>query len=123
MSEKKKRGRPRKKMDITIPETLDEISLGQFQRFHKATDGEKDVDTVNKLALNIFFGIPIKDFERVKARDVHTLVAMLNKALTTPPKLKMRFEMNGVEENIAREALRRAGHKLPVKCKIIKAHK
>ena len=97
MSEKKKKGRPLKKMDITIPETLDEILLGQFQRFHKATDGEKDVDTVNKLALNIFFGIPIKDFERVKARDVHTLVAMLNKALTTPPKLKMRFEMNGVE--------------------------
>lgn len=36
---------------------------------------------------------------------------------------KIIFEMNGVTEEIAREALRRASHKLPVKCKIIKSHK
>lgn len=36
---------------------------------------------------------------------------------------KIIFEMNGVAEEVAKEALRRAAHKLPVKCKIIKAHK
>ena len=36
---------------------------------------------------------------------------------------KIIFEMNGVADEIAREALRRAAHKLPVKCKVIKAHK
>lgn len=35
---------------------------------------------------------------------------------------KIIFEMDGVTEEIAREALRRAGNKLPVLCKIIKAH-
>ena len=29
------------------------------------------------------------------------------------------FEVAGVEEEVAREALRLASHKLPVKCKII----
>ncbi len=32
---------------------------------------------------------------------------------------KIIFEMDGVTEEIAREALRRAAHKLPVKCKFI----
>ena len=31
------------------------------------------------------------------------------------------FEMAGVAEEVAREALRLAGHKLPVKCKFVKA--
>ena len=31
---------------------------------------------------------------------------------------RVMFELNGVAENVAREALRRAVHKLPVKCKI-----
>lgn len=30
------------------------------------------------------------------------------------------FEMNGVEESVAREAMRLAAHKLPVKCKFVK---
>ena len=30
------------------------------------------------------------------------------------------FEMNGVAENIAREALRLAAYKLPIKCKVVK---
>jgi large subunit ribosomal protein L16 len=30
------------------------------------------------------------------------------------------FELSGVEETVAREALRRAIHKLPIKCKIVK---
>ena len=33
---------------------------------------------------------------------------------------KIIFEMDGVEEEIAREALKRASQKLPIKCKFIK---
>jgi large subunit ribosomal protein L16 len=33
---------------------------------------------------------------------------------------KVMFEIAGVSEEIAREALRLAGHKLPVKCKFVK---
>ena len=33
---------------------------------------------------------------------------------------RVLFEMNGVAEDVAREALRLASHKLPVKCKIVK---
>ena len=33
---------------------------------------------------------------------------------------KVMFEIAGVSEEIAREALRLASHKLPVKCKIVK---
>ncbi len=32
---------------------------------------------------------------------------------------KIIFEMNGVDEAVAREALRRAAHKLPFRCKIV----
>ena len=34
---------------------------------------------------------------------------------------RVMFEMAGVAEEVAREALRLAGHKLPVKCKFVKA--
>ena len=33
---------------------------------------------------------------------------------------RVMFELSGVSEEVAREALRRAMHKLPVKCKIVK---
>jgi large subunit ribosomal protein L16 len=33
---------------------------------------------------------------------------------------RVMFELSGVQEDVAREALRRAIHKLPMKCKIIK---
>ncbi len=33
---------------------------------------------------------------------------------------RVLFEMNGVPEEIAREALRLAGHKMPIRCKFIK---
>ena len=32
----------------------------------------------------------------------------------------MLFEMNGVSEDVAREAMRLAGHKLPVKTRFVK---
>ena len=32
---------------------------------------------------------------------------------------RIMFEMNGVSEEVAREAMRRASHKLPIKCKFI----
>lgn len=36
---------------------------------------------------------------------------------------KIIFEMDGVAADVAREALRRAAHKLPVKCKFIESKK
>ena len=33
---------------------------------------------------------------------------------------RVMFEMSGVNEEVAREALRLASHKLPVKCKFVK---
>ena len=33
---------------------------------------------------------------------------------------RVMFEIAGVEESIAKEALRLAGHKLPIRCKIVK---
>jgi large subunit ribosomal protein L16 len=33
---------------------------------------------------------------------------------------KVMFELSGVEEELAREAFRRAGHKLPVKTSFVK---
>ncbi|MGO7353093.1 50S ribosomal protein L16, partial [Rhizobium ruizarguesonis] len=33
---------------------------------------------------------------------------------------KIMFEISGVSEEVAREALRLASHKLPVKCKFVK---
>ena len=36
---------------------------------------------------------------------------------------RVMFEIAGVEEEVAREALRLAAHKLPVKCKVLKSEK
>lgn len=36
---------------------------------------------------------------------------------------RILFEMGGVDESIAREAMRLAMHKLPIKCKFVKAEK
>jgi large subunit ribosomal protein L16 len=33
---------------------------------------------------------------------------------------KIMFEIAGVAESVAREALRLASHKLPIKCKVVK---
>ena len=36
---------------------------------------------------------------------------------------KIMFEIGGVSEEVAREALRLAMHKLPIKCKFVKKRK
>ena len=36
---------------------------------------------------------------------------------------RVMFEMAGVPEDVAREAMRLAGHKLPLKCKFVKKEK
>ncbi len=71
-----------------------------------------------KVFINIFPHLPItkKPLETRQGKgkgNVEEYVAVVKTG-------KIMFEVSGVSEEIAREALRLASHKLPVKCKFVK---
>jgi len=71
-----------------------------------------------KVFINIFPHLPItkKPLEQRQGTgkgNVDEYVAVVKEG-------KIMFEVSGVDEEIAREALRLASHKLPVKCKFVK---
>ena len=74
-----------------------------------------------KVFINIFPHLPItkKPLETRQGKgkgNVEEYVAVVKTG-------KIMFEISGVSEEIAREALRLASHKLPVKCKFVKKEK
>ena len=71
-----------------------------------------------KVFINIFPHLPItkKPLEQRQGTgkgNVDEYVAVVKEG-------KIMFEVSGVDEEVAREALRLASHKLPVKCKFVK---
>lgn len=92
------------KINIEIPESINDIKLWQYQKFIKLTTPKKgddiDNDFVNRKALDIFYGINSKHYTNMKVKDIELVINALNKALEQKIKLIRRFEMGGIEYGI-----------------------
>lgn len=85
------------KINITIPETLNEITLYQYQRFEKLISNNEPSDFVNQKTIEIFCNIELKDVARIKIAEVSEILTHLNNLLKQKPKLTNTFKL-GVYE-------------------------
>lgn len=85
------------KVNITIPESLKEITLYQYQRFEKLISENEPSEFVNQKTIEIFCNIELKDVARIRIADVSNLLTHLNDLLQQKPKLTNTFKL-GVYE-------------------------
>lgn len=83
-------------MKIVIPNSLNEITLGQYQEFYKLNDVE-DVKVVERRMIEIFCKVPMKYVNQMKAIDVKEIIQILTSMLENKPSLVNLFKMDGVE--------------------------
>ena len=85
------------RMKITVPNSLSEIKLSQYQKFLQIQKDNEDEHFLASKMIEIFCGIPHKESFSLKAKDVHRITNILADMFEQKPQLKRRFVLNGVE--------------------------
>ena len=62
------------KIDIYVPSSLDDITLGQYQKFHKISDGKESSDFINQKMVEIFCKIDLKEVIKVKYHSLNKIL-------------------------------------------------
>ena len=85
------------KLKINVPETLEEITLNQYQKWLKIAEG-KQLDTfLQQKMVEIFCNIPLKQVLHIKAFDVENICNELNKLFSQESKFINKFNFNDKE--------------------------
>jgi hypothetical protein len=85
------------KVNINVPDSLNEITLLQYQRFEKLINDNEASHFVNQKTIEIFCNIDLKDVARIRIADIDDLISHLNTLLQQKPKLTKTFKL-GVYE-------------------------
>jgi len=84
-------------IEINVPSSLNEITLGQYQKFLKIAENNPDGNFLNAKMIEIFCGIPLSDSYKLKMSSVTSILDILNEMLAITPQHVERFKMNGIE--------------------------
>lgn len=84
-------------MKVTIPESIEDITLRQLQEITKfiETEGVTEAD-IDRKKIQVITGIDLSECS-VSQTDYEDLLSSINKALEEPADFNPRFKMNGVE--------------------------
>lgn len=81
------------KLEVTIPTSLSEITLDQYQRFIAITEKNPDSDFVQQKMLEIFCNVPLNLVANMALKDVNEIVYTLNNMFEDNYKLKPIFKL------------------------------
>jgi len=85
------------KIEIYIPDSLDEITLGQYQKFLSiAQDKEQDLFIQQKM-VEIFCRLNLKDIANIKYTSLVEIIEHFNNLFSKEQKLIQSFKMDGLE--------------------------
>ena len=82
------------KLEITIPDTLSELTLAQYQRFVRL---EGDEEFLNHKKLEIFANVDLQNARNIKASEVSRIASKINEVLSERVELQTTFSLEGVE--------------------------
>ena len=85
------------KINIKVPESLNEITLEQYQKFDKLIKDNEPSDFVNQKTIEIFCGIDLKDVARIRIADVNEILEHLNNLLQQRTPLINTFKLGSTE--------------------------
>ena len=85
------------KLEINVPTTLNDITLGQYQKFLKISENNPESNFLDAKMIEIFCGIPLSDSYKLKMSSVTAILDILDELLNSIPAHQSKFTMNGVE--------------------------
>lgn len=86
------------KIEITVPTSLNEITLRQYQKFLKIQENNPEGNFLDAKMIEIFCGIPLSDSYKLKMASATAIIDILTDLLSqTNTKHVQRFKLNGVE--------------------------
>jgi len=80
---------------LKVPNKLNELTLGQYQKFNKVISEEPDKDYLQKKTIEIFCGVNISEVSNYKYNSITKIVDIINKMFENKPQLIDRFSHNG----------------------------
>ena len=85
------------KIEINVPTSLSEITLGQYKKFVKVTENNPEGNFVDAKMIEIFCGIPLSESYKLKMSSVAAIIEILHELINTTPEHVERFSMGGVD--------------------------
>jgi hypothetical protein len=85
------------KIKISIPESLNEITLDQFQRFDKLTKENEPSEFVNQKTIEIFCNIQLKEIAKISYQSSKEILEHLNGLFEKKHKFVQSFDLFGVK--------------------------
>ena len=88
------------KIQIEVPTSLEDITLGQYQRYMKIVDqneSDEASDFVNKKLVEIFCNINLNEVDAIPIVDFNRILEILSEAFKEKFSLIRHFELGGVE--------------------------
>ena len=83
-------------IEINVPTSLNEITLGQYQKFLKVSEENPEGSFLNAKMIEIFCGIPLSDSYKLKMSSVQAIVDILTEMLEETPAHIDKFTLDGV---------------------------
>ena len=94
----------KKFIELEVPQTLNDITLEQYQKYMKVMDAHKDAEETDELTnflnmklVEIFCNISLAEVDKISVRGFNKVLEILNKAFSEKPKLITRFKLEGVD--------------------------
>ena len=85
------------KIELTIPTSLNDIKLAQYQKFLSIAKDNEDGEFLQQKMVQIFCGIDLKDVASIRYKDVYEITNSINNLFTKENHFIQRFKMGGVE--------------------------
>lgn len=85
------------KLTINIPESLNEVTLKQYQKWLKIAEGKEIDNFLQQKMVEIFCNIELKQVLKIKAIDINNICENITKLFEQKPKFITKFNHNETE--------------------------
>jgi len=85
------------KVDLVVPNSLADITLGQYQKFVKISESNTDEKFISIKMLEIFCKLKLETIMTMKATRIKTVTATLTEMFNAKQDLKHIFRMDGIQ--------------------------
>lgn len=86
------------KVKVTIPSSLKDIKLSQYQKFIRTTEGKEDINYINRQMVSIFCNIKAEYIGKIKKSDYDEMIEQVEKILNTQSnQIQTIIKHNGIE--------------------------
>lgn len=85
------------KIELTIPSSLDEITLGQYQEFIKSQENNTDELFISQKLVSIFCQIPLNQVLNIPIKEIEYIVEKIGKLFEQKHEFKTTFKLGSKE--------------------------